>query len=196
MMSYLWAKKQDRALGPGHIGLLQLALPMLCESVLRSLVGMIDVMFLSYISDSVVSSVSIASQYIGLCQIIGMSVSSGCIVCINQAIGLKNLKRVNSLASISFGAILILGALFGTVFLTGSHALLSIMSLGEASVEAAERYMHIVGGLMVLNCVEIASNDICRSMGRANAPLIILTCIGIYSGIVIHMEGSNTYEKV
>ena len=173
MSNYLWAGKEERALGPEHIGLLQLALPMLCESVLRSLVGMIDVMFLSYISDRVVSSVSIASQYITICQIICMSVSTGCIVCINQAIGLKNLKRVNRLASISFGAVLVLSLLFGFMFLFGSRTLLSIMSLEEASIEAAVKYMHIVGCFMIFSCVEIASNDICRSMGRTNAPLII-----------------------
>lgn len=173
MTNFLWAGKDERSRGPGHIGLIQLALPMLLESILRSLVGMIDVMFLSSISDSVVSSVSIASQYIILCQLICMSVSSGCIVLINQAISLKNMKRVNRMASISFSAILALSALFSVLFMAGSRALLSIMKIEEASVSAAETYMHIVGGLMVFTCVEIASNDMCRSLGRANAPLII-----------------------
>ena len=173
MTGYLWASKEERALGPEHVGLIQLALPMLCESILRSLVGMIDVVFLSKISDRVVSSVSIASQYITICQIICMAVSSGCIVCINQAIGLKNMKRVNRLASISCGAILMLGLFFGLIFLFGSRALLVIMKLEKTSVDAAVTYMHIVGGCLVFSCLEIGLNDMCRSMGRTNAPLII-----------------------
>lgn len=170
---YLWASGEDMAKGPENIGLCQLALPILTESILRSLVSMVDVLFLSYLSDSVVSAVSIAGQYITLCQILCMAVSTGCIVCINQAIGMKNMKRVNRLATISVATIFVLGLLFGALFLFGSRMLLKIMSLQPDSVAAAETYMHIVGCMLIFTCIEITSNSLCRSLGRNNAPLII-----------------------
>lgn len=160
-------------MGPEYIGLGQLALPILLESVLRSTVGLIDVAFLSRISDSVVSAVSVASQYISVCQIIAMAVSTGSIVCINQAIGMKNLKRVNSLATIALAANMVLGAVFGLLFLAGSGPLLTIMRLEPSSIANAARYMHIVGGFIIFNCVEIVSASLCRSMGHPNAPLAI-----------------------
>ena len=173
MQKYLWVSKADRALGPEHIGLGQLALPILLESVLRSTVGLIDVAFLSRLSDSVVSAVSVANQYILLCQIIAASLAGGSIVCINQAIGMKNLRRVDRLASIAMAANLLLGVAFGMLFLFGSNALLIIMRMEPASIGYASRYMNIVGGMMIFQSLEIVFARLCRSMGHPSAPLII-----------------------
>ena len=173
MQKYLWASREARAQGPENIGLAQLALPILLEFVLRSTVGVIDVAFLSRLSDSVVSAVSVASQYILVCMIIASSLAGGSIVCINQAIGMKNMKRVNSLATIAMAANACLGLVFGALFLFGSRPLLFIMNLEPASMEAAGRYMRIAGGLMIFQCIEIICNSLCRSMGHPNAPLFI-----------------------
>ena len=170
---YLWASKEERALGPEHIGLGQLALPILVEYILRSTVGLIDVAFLSRISDGVVSAVSVSSQYIMLCQIIAMSLSAGSIVCINQAIGMKNMDGVDKLASIALAANMALGVLFGLLFLFASDGLLVIMHLEPESMAAASLYMRVVGGLMIFQCVEIVATSLCRSMGHPNAPLVI-----------------------
>ena len=173
MQKYLWASKERKALGPEYIGLGQLALPILLEYILRSTVGVIDVAFLSRLSDSIVSAVSVANQYIILCQIIAASVAGGSIVCINQAIGMKNRKRVVKLSSIALGANMLLGVVFGLLFLFGSRGLLIIMQMEPASAGYAARYMNIVGGMMIFQCVEIVSASLCRSMGHPNAPLII-----------------------
>ena len=173
MQNYLWASKEERALGPEHIGLGQLALPIFLENMLRSTVGIIDVAFLSRISDGVVGAVSAASQYLMLIQIIAMSLSAGSIVCINQAIGMKNLKRVDRLATIAMAANMLLGVLFGAMFLFGSGALLSIMTLEPEYMDAAVLYMRIVGGTVIFQCVEIVAASLSRSMGRPNAPLAI-----------------------
>ena len=173
MQKYLWASREDRERGPENIGLVQLALPILLENILRSTVGVIDVAFLSRLSDSVVSAVSVASQYILVCIIIASSLAGGSIVCINQAIGMQNRKRVNTLASIAVAANMCLGILFGILFFFGARPLLLIMKLETASQDAALRYMQIVGGLMIFQCIEIVMASLCRSMGHPNAPLLI-----------------------
>ena len=173
MQKYLWVSREERALGPEHIGLGQLALPILLEFVLRSTVGLIDVAFLSRISDGVVNAVSVASQYILVCQIIAMSLASGSIVCINQAIGMKHLRRVDRLSTIAVTANTLLGVLFGLMFSLGSDFLLGIMRLEPDSMDAARCYMRLVGGLMIFQCIEIVSASLCRSMGHPNAPLVI-----------------------
>jgi len=192
MQKYLWASKERKALGPEYIGLGQLALPILLEYILRSTVGLIDVAFLSRLSDSVVSAVSVANQYIILCQIIASSLAGGSIVCINQAIGMKNRKRVEKLSSIALAANMLLGAAFGILFLFGSNALLIIMQMEPASTGYASRYMNIVGGLMIFQCVEIVSASLCRSMGHPSAPLAInlmenlVNIVGNYLAVFHH----------
>lgn len=171
--SFLWASKEELKSDPSSVGLVQLALPMLLEMVLHSTVQLVDVVFLSRVSDTVVNAVSVSTQYIILCQIICSAVATGTIVCINQAIGMHNLQKVNRLASITVVVNTLLGLLFGLLFFFGADGLLVIMALEDAAIAAAGRYMRIVGGLMVFQSVSIVLNSLCRSMGYTRAPLLI-----------------------
>ncbi|MBQ6564745.1 MAG: MATE family efflux transporter [Clostridia bacterium] len=193
MSGFLWSTKEEREKDPTHVGLVQLAFPILLESLLRSTVNLVDVVFMSRISDSVVSAVSVASQYIILCMIIASAVATGTMVCINQAIGMHNQSRVNRLASIAVAANLCLGILFGIIFFCFSDIFLLIMKLEPSSIANASQYMKICGGLMVISCVEIVLNNICRSMGHTRAPLVInltinlINLVGDYL-VVFHPE--------
>ena len=173
MANFMWASKEKRLEDPSNVGLIQLAYPMLLETILRSTVSLVDVAFLSRVSDSVVSAVSVAGQYIMLCQFFSSAVATGTLVCINQALGMKNRKKVNSLATIAVTANLVLGLLFGLMFFFGASGLLKIMQLDEEAMAASIKYMHICGGLMVFQCVEIVFSNLCRSLGRTKAPLVI-----------------------
>lgn len=55
--------------------------------------NLVDVAFLARVSDSVVSAVSVGSQFIQLAQIITSAVATGTLVCLNQAIGMKKVRR-------------------------------------------------------------------------------------------------------
>lgn len=173
MSQFFWVSKKTRENDPCAVGLGQLALPLLLESLLRCTVGLVNVTFLSHISDSIVSAISVANQYIMICQTLAMTVSTGTIVCLNQAIGMKNRRKIDCLASIALASNLVLGLLFGFFFLFFSGRFLTIMKLEEASIRYAETYMQITGGLMAIQCVEIALSNICRSMGHTKAPLCI-----------------------
>ena len=81
MSGFLWATKEEREHDPTKVGLVQLAFPILLESLLRSTVNMIDVVFMSRISDRVVSAISVASQYIMLSMIVSSAVATGTMVC-------------------------------------------------------------------------------------------------------------------
>ena len=173
MAKYLWASKEKRLEDPSNVGLIQLAYPMLLESILRTTVSLVDVAFLSRVSDSVVSAVSVAGQYIMLCQFFSMAVSTGTLVCVNQALGMKNRKKVNMLASIAVMANLALGLFFGLLFFFGADFLLQIMKLDAEAMAASIKYMKICGGLMAFQCVEVVFSNLCRSLGRTRAPLVI-----------------------
>lgn len=173
MSGFLWTPKEQLKSDPRSVGLIQVAYPILLESLLRTTVSMIDVLFLSRVSDSVVSAVSVAGQYIMLCMILASSVASGTLVCINQALGMKNLRKVNQYASIAVVTNTLLGILLGVSFLCFSGFFLKIMTLDAEAMAASEVYMRIYGGMMVFQCTEIIFSGICRSMGHTKAPLLI-----------------------
>ena len=173
MSEFLWGDRNARGKDPSRVGLLPLMLPMLLEHILYSTVNLLDVFFVSHISDHAVNSVSVPGQYLSICNILAMSVSSGAIICVNQAIGMRNLKKVNVLATIALTANMTLGILFGLMFRFLSGPLLSMMQLEEDTILGAQRYLRITGGLMIFQCVSMVFNSLSRSMGRIRAPLYI-----------------------
>lgn len=166
-----------KGLKPDELGLRHLAPAMLLEMVLRTTVSVVNVAFLSRISDNMVSAVSISTQYINILLLIATAVATGSIVCINQAIGMRNQVRVERLANVAIAANTLLGLVFGILFLCFSRPFLSIMKVGEDSLRMASIYMQIVGGSMVIQCLQLVVSSICRSMGRTKVPLLINLCI-------------------
>ena len=166
--SFLLGSGKSRGTDPSRVGLLPLMLPMLLEHILYSTVNLLDVLFISHISDHAVNSVSVPGQYLMVCNTLTLSVSAGAIICINQAIGMHNL-----LATIAASANTLLGLLFGLLFATQAEFLLSMMQLEEDTIRGAVNYLHITGGLMVFQCISIVFNSLSRSMGRIRTPLLI-----------------------
>lgn len=177
MKQLLFASLSSRGLTPDEIGLRHLAPAMLGEMVLRTTVSMVNVAFLSRISDSMVSAVSISTQYINILLMIATAVATGSIVCINQAIGMHNRQRVERMANVAIAANALLGLVFGLLFLLFSPLFLTIMKISPASLHMAAVYMRIVGGAMVIQCLQLVTSNICRSMGRTKVPLLVNLCI-------------------
>lgn len=177
MKQSLFASLSSRGLTPDEIGLRHLAPAMLGEMVLRTTVSMVNVAFLSRISDSMVSAVSISTQYINILLLIATAVATGSIVCINQAIGMHNRQRVERMANVAIAANALLGLVFGLLFLLFSPLFLTIMKVSPASLHMAAVYMRIVGGAMVIQCLQLVTSNICRSMGRTKVPLLVNLCI-------------------
>ncbi len=173
MSQFFWVSKKARMEDPSAVGLGQLAFPLLMENLLRCTVGLVNVTFLSHISDSIVSAISVANQYISVVQVLAMSLSMGTITCLNQAIGMHNRHKMKTLSSIAFFSNLVLGLLAGLFFLTCSGPVLSIMKLEPDSIGYAKTYMQIAGGAIAVQSVEIVLCDLCRSMGRTKTPLVI-----------------------
>ena len=182
-LGLLWTPKEECRADPSAVGLFQLAIPFFLESLLRSTVGLVNVAFLSHVSDNAVNAVSVANQYIQVCQTLATAVATGTMVCLNQAIGMKNWTKVNCLATIAFSANLMLRIGFGLIFLLFSDKLLGLMQLASESITFARSYMQISGGCMAFQCMEIISENIVRSIGHTRAPFainIVVNTINIF----------------
>lgn len=127
MKQSLFASLSSRGLTPDEIGLRHLAPAMLGEMVLRTTVSMVNVAFLSRISDSMVSAVSISTQYINILLMIATAVATGSIVCINQAIGMHNRQRVERMANVASQAVGLCLALWAMYRSAGIRIRLSLL---------------------------------------------------------------------
>jgi len=170
---YLWVSKAERAKDASRVGLVQLAYPLILESLLRSTVGVVDVAFLSRISDEAVSAISIANQMAGLCMILTSAISVGSTVCVNQAIGMHNKEKVDLFSSLGLIFNVAVGIFISILFLTVPRTLLGLMKMDESSIRDAVMYMRIVGGIMFIPAAEGILVSVCRSMGKNKVPLVI-----------------------
>ena len=161
-----------KAANPDEISFKQLTPPMIMESVLRVTVGVVNAAFLSNISRSAVSAVNVSTQYINMCQIIATAIATGTIVCLNQAVGMKNQKNINKYAAVAFFSNVVMGLLFGILFFFFSRPMLSIMTFETEELRnMAVNYMRVVGTSMVFQAAQIVTSNINRSIGYTKAPL-------------------------
>jgi len=162
-----------KAANPDEISFKQLTPPMIMESVLRVTVGVVNAAFLSNISRSAVSAVNVSTQYINMCQIIATAIATGTIVCLNQAVGMKNQKNINKYAAVAFFSNVVMGLFFGLLFFSFSRPMLSIMTFETEELRTmAVNYMRVVGSSMVFQAAQIVISNINRSTGHTRAPLV------------------------
>lgn len=164
---------------PGEIGLRHLVPPIFLESILRTTVTLVNTAFLSRLSDATVSAVSVSTQYINMCTIVVTAIANGSIVCLNQAIGMRNDERSGRLATVAVLANVVMGLLFGLLFLMMSGFFLSIMNFSGDTLLDAQLYMQIVGGAMAISSAETIISSICRSAGRTSAPLRVNLLVNV-----------------
>ncbi len=150
-----------------------LVIPILFESILKSLMGTVNVLLMSKVSDEAVGAIGVANQYIGLIQWMLISMSLGCVVCVTQALGLDNKKRAAQLTTIALALTFVFGIVFSLMFLTLSGAFLSIMSLPASAIADAKNYMMIVGGGMLVTGLSAVFGNILRVHGNTRMPLYI-----------------------
>lgn len=158
-------------LDPESITFRRLTPPLILESILRVTVGVVNAAFLSRIDPSAVSAVNVSNQYIMLCQIIATAVATGTVVCLNQAIGMKQRESIDKYATVAFSANIVMGLLFGVLFFLFSRPFLSIMDFDGRLRAMALTYMRTVGSFMAAQCAQIILSNINRSTGRTSAPL-------------------------
>lgn len=112
----LFLSFSSSGLKPEELGLRHLALPILLEMLLRTTVSMVNVAFLSRLSDQMVSAVSISSQYINILQMIASAVTTGSIVCINQTIEMHNEKKVMRIETVAIASNVVVGLFLAYCF--------------------------------------------------------------------------------
>jgi len=168
---------------PESVTLWNLVPPILLETVLRTTVGFVNVAMLSRVpgdyGTDMVNAVSIANIFTTMAQFAITPIATGSVVCMNQAIGMRNKHNINRLGTMGVAINLVLGFVFMALFLLFAPMFMSIMSLNDRAIDMATTYLRIVGSSMVFLSVQVVLSSILRSMGRPKAPLFITTVMNI-----------------
>ena len=159
--------------------LTRLIWPLLVEQLLSVLVGMVDVLMVSYVGEATVSGVSLVDSVNHLIiQVLFALTAGGTVVCA-KCIGAKDTegarRSAGQLLTITTAAMLVLAALFLTV---GRHILRLLFGTVEAEVmRNAEIYMRFTAASFPFLAIYHANAAIFRAKG--NSKLSMLVSLGM-----------------
>ena len=156
---------------------LSLAVPFFVELVLKTMVGSVNTLMLSRISDHAAASVAVSNQILNMILAFSTMLSSGTMVLANQEIGAGNTKGVREITTLGAVFSTSAGILFGIVSLILAEPFVRLLGLEDALIADAVWYLKIVGGTCVVQFISAFCSAQLRCIGKAY--LAMLSTIGV-----------------
>lgn len=159
--------------GDNTFNLFSLTWPIFLELFLFMLMGIVDTMMLSEISDNAVSGVGAANQFLHIAILILEVIGNGASIVIAQYIGSRRFSEASRISALAVTLNLIVGLFISIGFVVMGHHLLSALNLQGEIFEHAKNYLHIVGGGIFLQAIINSLAAIIRVHGFTKQAMLI-----------------------
>lgn len=159
--------------------------PIFIDSVLRMMLGTVDVFMLSRISDKATGAVGLANEIIYFCILMFGFVGIGTSVAVSQYIGAAREKEASRIAALAISMNLIFGILVSIVLVGFGEPLLRLLNLNPEQIGIASHYLKIIGGFMWVEALSYAVSSVIRSSG--NTKSVMYVTLGVN---VLHVIGN------
>lgn len=164
----------------------RLIIPLLIEQTLAILVGLLDVLMVSYFGDTAVSGVSLSDMINVLLINIFSALATGGAVVISQAIGKKTIKDANKACNQLITISLFIGLIIMILTLTLGKQILNLLygHVETAVMDASLTYLRITSISFPFLAVYNSSAAIYRSIGNSKVSMAvsiimnIINCVG------------------
>lgn len=159
------------------IYIFRLSIPLFAELVLKLLVGSVNTLMLSRISDDAAASVAVSNQILNVILVFSTMIASGSMILANQAIGAKAYGERKEIVTFGFMLSMSIGVGFCLITIIFAEPLVRMIGLEDVLVEDAVQYLRIVGGTCVVQFVSAYCSVHLRCSGKFVLPMI--STIGI-----------------
>ena len=156
-----------------------ITLPLFVQSFLGLLMGNINVLMLSHLSNKAVGAVGVANQIIGMLSVIYSVISMGAVILITQNLGAEKPKMAKYFSVMSIKISVCLGFMFSLILLIFGRFLLKLMNLPDEMIPYATVYIRIVGGMSFLQAGITIFSAILRSYGYVKLPMYVTLLMNI-----------------
>jgi Na+-driven multidrug efflux pump len=130
-----------------------LAWPIFVELLLQLLLGAVDTLMVSRVSDDAVAVVGLANQIFQAVMILFMTVASGAGILIAQKIGAKQQESARTVGIMAVTISGLIGAILSVILYVEAVPLARLFQLEERLIPLAHTYISIVGSGMVLTAL-------------------------------------------
>ena len=172
--------------GPLRSTLIWLALPVLAESILNSLVGLVDTWLAGRISAVATSAVGLASYVGWLASMLAMMVGTGTTALVARFVGSGRVSRANWYMNQSISLSVFVGIASFLILVTAAPTLARYSNMTGQAYDIAVHYLRIdaVGNMFL--CVLMAGCAALRGAGNMRAPMFLyalLNAVNIVASI-------------
>lgn len=166
-------EKAKTGKGAAEFNLFKLTWPIFLEVFLFMLMGIVDTLMLSEISDNAVSGVGASNQFLHIAILILEVIGNGASIVVAQYLGSRKLLEASRISALAVSLNLIVGLIISILFvLMGEHLLIKLNLQGEV-LEHAKSYLVIVGGAIFLQAIINSLAAIIRVHGYTKQAMLV-----------------------
>lgn len=159
--------------------ILALAFPAIIENFFQTIIGFVDILFISKIGLVEVSAVGVTNAILQVYFAIFMSLGVAVNIYIARYIGSNDHQKAKLVAQQSIVLAVILGVIFGILTLLFAPSLLSLMGADEEVITAGTLYFQIVAVPSIFISLMFVLASILRGTGDTKTPMKVSIVINI-----------------
>ena len=167
--------KQDT----GKFGLWMLAWPIFIEIFLQTLLGTVDTIMVSRISDEAVAVVGISNQLFGALITLFTTFAGGAGILIAQRMGSRRIDDARNLAIMGVSVSSLLGVVVSIFLFLYSNPISRMINIPEGLMPLSHVYISFVGGGLFLVGMTASLGTAIRNTGNTRGPM--------YTGVVVNV---------
>lgn len=179
LMSSVLVEQESSSLRKRVGVILSLAIPAMLEQILHTLVGFVDILFVSKLGTNAVAAVGVANAMVLIAMAIFMSLAVAGSSLITRSIGAGDIKAAAATAKQATFLTIGVGLVFGTVSLFFAEPILRIMGTEPAVLADAVTYFRIIAVPSVFIGLMIIFGGILRASGDTKTPMKVSLWINI-----------------
>jgi putative MATE family efflux protein len=151
--------------------LLALAWPIFVEQGLHVLVGTVDTLMVSHVSDDAVAALGQAGQVVYLSIIFFSFVGIGASIVITHHLGAKDRTGADRIATAAIAVNTWIGLVVSLLVFAFAEPMLRLMQLPERLLPLALQFLPLMGGTLFLEAQNIAMGAVLRAHGHTRDPM-------------------------
>lgn len=161
---------KDRAY---YSALFRIALPIIAQNFISSLLNVIDVTMLGQLGETAVASVGLANQIFFLLQLMLFGTYSGVGVFTSQLWGKGDVRSIRKVLGIGLIIGLTGSSAFTLLAMAGPRLALGFYTTDPSVISTGSAYLRLVGSAYMITAVTFAFSSVARSTGYVRVPMAV-----------------------
>jgi len=149
-----------------------LAWPVFIEVLLQTMLGTVDTVMVSRISDDAVAVVGFANQLFNALTTLFMTIASGAGILVAQRIGAGRREDARTIGIMAISVSTAIGLAISALLFTQARPIARLLHLSEELLPLSDMYISYVGGGMFLVAMTAALGTVIRNTGNTKGPMM------------------------